>query len=58
MYVLLGGVVVVVPGVGRQQELHERVGHVDFVERVVICGVHGDAGDGLQQEADHLLKSN
>ena len=52
---VLGALVGVVELVGRQQELHQSVGHVGLGQRAVVPGFEGDTGDRLQDEAEQML---
>ena len=53
---VFGAVVGVVPLVRGQQQLHEHVGDVGVVEGLVMAGVHGDAGQGLENQAEQVLQ--
>jgi hypothetical protein len=53
---VLGAVVCVVPFVGRQQQLHQSVRHVGLGQCRVVTRIESDAGDGLKNEAQQVLK--
>jgi len=53
---VLGAVVRVVPLVGRQQQLHQRVGRVGVTQSCLVSGRHSNTRHGLQHEAEQMLR--